>query len=306
MSLLPLAASTLARRQHGLITSDQLGDLGVSPYRRRRLLEAGTLDVVHDGVYRFVAVAGSFAQHCQAACLARPDVAISGPSAGRLLKLRRMPIGPVHVIVLTRSVQLEGVIVHRTNQLGADDVVVRDDGIRLLATPRLVFDLARFLDDDDLESVLEQVLDRRLTSVPALFAEARRLRRVGRNGSARFGRVLGRRPAWAKPQDSDLEVRLLRALRAEGVALIPQFELELTDGSIVHLDGGDPARRFGVEVDHHTWHGGRVATEYDKWRTRQLMRIGWQVPRISDAEIDRDLARVVSELVELHRARDVA
>jgi len=307
MSQLPAAAATLARRQHGLVTSEQFRQLDVSTYRRRRLLEADTIRVFHDGVYRFVAVAESFEQRCLAACLAIPDLAISGPSAGRLVKLRRMPVGPVHAMVLKRTVTLDGVIAHRTNRLDPEnDVVTRDDGIRILSTPRLVFDLARFLDDDDFESVIEQVLDRRLTSMPALFATARRLRRVGRDGSARFGRVVGRRPAWAKPKDSDHEVRLLRALHERGVELIPQLEVELTDGSVIHLDGGDPERRFGVEVDHYTWHGGRAVSDYDKWRTRQLMRVGWVVPRVPDSEIDQNLAKVVGELVEIHHGRSVA
>ena len=306
MSQLSSADAALARRQHGLVTTAQLTAHGVSPYRRRRLLEAGTLQLVHSGVYRFAAVPATFEQGCLAACLAVPALAISGPSAGRLLKLRRMPIGPVHAMIRSRSVELDGVVVHRTNALTDADVTCREDGIRTLSPARLVFDLARFLDDDDLESVIEQLLDRRLITVPDLFATSRRLRRIGRDGSVRFGRVLDRRPRWAKPMDSDYEVRLLRALRERGVELQPQLEVELADGSTIHVDGGDPVARFGVEVDHHTWHGGRAAGDYDKWRTRQLLRVGWVVPRIPDSEIDANLATVVNDLVEIHRGRKAA
>lgn len=307
MSLIPASLSAIASRQHGLVTAPQLAAGGISAYRRRRLLQSRLLVAVHEDVYRFAAVTPTFEQQCLAACLAVGDLAMSGPTAGRLLGLRRMPPGPVHAMVLVRTVQLRGVIVHRTNQLdAASDVVLREDGIRVLSNERLVFDLARFCDDHDFESVLEQMLDRRMVTVPQLFATGRRLRRMGRDGSARFGRVLEQRPAWAKPADSDLEVRLLRALRERGVDLQPQLEVELPNGSVIHLDGGDPERRFGVEVDHVTWHGGRVTGAYDKWRTRQLLRIGWAVPRIPDCEINDDLDGVVCDLVEIYARRAAA
>lgn len=307
MSHLPTAVLAGGRTQHGLVTTNQLTDAGVSDYRRRQLVATRMLIEVHRNVYRFAAAPDTFEQRCLAACLAVPDLVISGTSAGRLWGLRRMATGPVHAMVKLRALELGEVIVHRTNRLDrAVDISVRADGIRVLSIPRLVFDLARFLDDDDLESVLEQVLDRRLIDVLALFAASRRLRHVGRNGSARFGRVLGRRPAWTKPAQSDYEIRLLRALRRRGVQLEPQHLVHLPDGSPVHLDGGDPSRRFGVEVDHITWHGGRLVSDYDKWRDRQLTRIGWTVPRIPDSAIDRDLDRTVDELAEIYFSRAVA
>ncbi len=302
MAHIPSQCSSLARVQHGLITAAQLTGAGITPYRRRRLLEADVLAAVHAGIYRFVAAAVTLEQRCLAACLAVPDAAISGSTAGQLLKLRRMGNGPVHLMVHTRTVELDDAIVHRTNQLGPLDVTTRSDEIRVLTPARLAFDLARFLDDAEFESVIEQMLDRRIVRIPDLYAASRRLRRTGRNGSARFDRVIARRPTWAKPMGSDYEVRLLRSLREQGIELTPQLRVELSNGAVIHLDGGDHGRRFGVEVDHHTWHGGRVAGDYDKWRTRQLLRLGWVVPRIPDSEIDADLPRVVSELAEIYWA----
>ena len=219
-----------------------------------------------------------------------------------------MPPGPVHAMVNgSAALHLDGVVVHRTNALDMTlDVFTRPDGIRVLRVPRLVFDLARFLDDDHLESVMEQLLERQLVDVPALFATGRRLRRFGRDGSARFGRVLARRPAWTKPCQSGLEIELLNALRRAGVALQPQCPITLPDGSTIHVDGGDPVRRFGVEVDHVTWHGGRIESQYDKWRDRQVFRRGWLVPRVTDADVRLRLTETVAELVELYNARAAA
>jgi very-short-patch-repair endonuclease len=297
----------LARRQHGMIASEQLTALGVSPGRRRRLLGSGVFIRVHPAVFRFAAVPDTFEGRCAAACLADSTVVISGVTAGRLRRLRGMPDGPIHAMTVRRKLDLDGVVIHRTNQLHPDyDVEHRSDGIRLLKVPRLIFDLARFLDDVGLESVIEQVLHRNMTNVPRLFATGRRLSRMGRDGTTRFARVLGKRPRWMKPKQSDHEVRVLAALRAAGVELIAQQRVELLDGTVVHLDGGDPLRRFGVEVDHITWHGGRLAGQYDKWRDRQLHRVGWYAPRVTDEDLDGDFEGIIQELVELYHARDLA
>ena len=248
-----------------------------------------------------------FEQACLAACLALPDFVVSGPSAGRLLGLRRMPTGPVHVLGRRKNAALRDVVVHCTTVLPSGDWTTRDDGIRLLRPVRLAADLARFLDDHDLESVVEQLIDRGLVSVPALHACGRRLAGCGRDGIRRFARVLDTRPAWNKPKDSDLEVRLFRALdgprcgaRTAGARSISAA------GYGSYLDFADPTVRFGVEVDHVTWHGGRLAAQRDKWRDRQLMRIDWVVVRVTDEDLEHRFNSTVADLVEIHRRRRAA
>lgn len=307
MSSPPPNALALARRQHQVISIEQLTQSGVTTRNRKTLLHNSTLVEVHRGVYRFTTAPDTLESQCVAACLAVPGFMISGPTAGRLRRFRGMPLGPIHGITRGGAVHLDGVVVHRTNALDWErDVDLRPDGIRLLRLPRHVFDLARFLDDDGFESVVEQILDRRLTTIPAIFAAGRRLRKMGRDGSARFGRVLARRPAWAKPKDSDQEVKVLRELRRRGIELVPQFLVVLPDGSPAYLDGADPARKFGVEVDHVTWHGGRIKSQYDKWRDRQLSRIGWRVPRVTDEDVDRRFHATIQELVDIHVSCRVA
>ncbi len=218
-----------------------------------------------------------------------------------------MPTGPVHVLGQRQNAALRDVVVHRTTVLSSGDWTTRDDGIRLLRPVRLAADLARFLDDHDLESVIEQLIDRGLVSVPALYACGRRLAGCGRDGIRRFARVLDARPAWNRPKDSDLEVRLFRALAAHGVVLEPQVRSISAVGYGSPLDFADPTvRRFGVEVDHVTWHGGRLAAQRDKWRDRQLMRIDWVVVRVTDEDLQQRFNSTVADLVEIHRRRRAA
>ena len=72
---------------------------------------------------------------------------------------------------------------------------------------------------------------------------------------------------------------------------------------MIHFDVADPEIKWGLEIDHVTWHGGRFDAQYDKTRDRGALRIGWQVDRVTDQECRTDLATVVRELVELHALR---
>jgi very-short-patch-repair endonuclease len=304
----PLPAEVLgqARVQYGLVTRAQLDDAKVSTRHRTYLFDGRFLVPMHKGVYRLGSHDVGFEQACLGACLAVPELVVSGPSAGKLHKLRNMPTGSVHLLTSERTVRLSGVVTHLTTLLTPADWMTRDDGIRLLRPVRLAADLARFLDDHDLESAIEQMIDRGLVSVPALYACGRRLAERGRDGSRRFARVLDGRPAWNRPKDSDLEVRLFRALSEQGVVLEPQVSIDLGGGRSLRLDGADRTRRFGVEVDHVTWHGGRLAAQRDKWRDRQLMRMDWVVARVTDEDLEQRFGSTVAELVEIYRLRRVA
>jgi very-short-patch-repair endonuclease len=294
------------RVQQGVASLEQLAERGLGAAGRQGLVRDGVLRPLHRGVYATTAVDLSLGARCLAACLAAPELVICGKTAAHLLRLRKTSTTDVHGMVLQGHgpTRLDGVVVHRTTELDDErDVTTWSNGMRVLRPPRLCFDLAQSLDDLGLESVVEQMLDRGLCTIPELFDAGRRLKKAGRDGSARFARVLARRPAWAKPKDSDDEVRVLRALADRGIVLVPQFELELPNGSIIHLDGADPGRRFGVEVDHVTWHGGRVSSGYDKWRDRQTDRIGWNVSRVTDEDLALRWSPTISDLVEIWHSR---
>ena len=139
-----------------------------------------------------------------------------------------------------------------------------------------------------------------MCSLRTLVEVAQRLARPGRAGSARVIRVLGARPEFEAAADSHLEVRLLDALRAVGcTGFVRQPEVRLPSGQVIHPDLGIPELGFYVEVDHHTWHGGREAVDYDKARDRQLRLTGAVVERVTDQQINQSLPAVVGELLAL-------
>jgi hypothetical protein len=186
--------------------------------------------------------------------------------------------------------------------LDEEDLVQRDDGITLASPPRAWFDCARDVDDERFERLTEWVLDNH-TTLPTLWRTARRLQARGRPGLARVKRIMSKRADWQKPAGSGLELRVLRALEDRGVVLVRQYALHLSDGTTIHPDGADPTIRWALEIDHVTWHGGRLDAQYDKHRDRAARLVGWQVERVTDQELAENFDAVIDQLVALHHQR---
>jgi very-short-patch-repair endonuclease len=296
---IPRSLIAAARANFGLVTAADLVAHGVTSRRRARALGTGELVQIHAHVFRFASHPETFDQRCRAANLAAPSAALSGPTAGRLYGLRRAWSDDVHVLA-PHALALDRVVGHRSNMLSEEDIQQLGP-FRVLRPARLSCDLASFLDDADLESVIEQMLQRRLADLVTIRRLARTFITSGRNGAARLGRVLDGRPTWRRPAESDLELRLARALARRGLDLQTQVELTLDSGRVIRIDLGDPVSRFGVEVDHVTWHGGRLDVQQDKARDRDAMRLGWLIARVTDEDVDRRLDRTADELVAIAR-----
>ena len=295
----------LAARRHGALTRLELIEDGLSNNVIRRFVADGTLCRLHDGVYRSPLAPLTFELRCAAACLADPYVTVTGRAAARLWCFRHVPNvdHPILTAAHDRTPLSNGVVVRRTNRLLPEDIVHRDDAIRVTSPPRAWFDCARDLGDEPFEMLTEWVIDEH-ASVPTLWRTVRRLDQRGRPGLGLVKRVLSQRPAWQKPAGSGLEHRFLAALERAGLpVLVRQHPIVLRDGSVVHPDGALPDVKWAVEIDHVTWHGGRLDAQYDKSRDRKLRRIGWQVERVTDADLRDDQAGTVAEIVELYHLR---
>lgn len=301
----PRVLIAVARDQHGLLTVNDLRAQRFSGRARLEAVNSGLLVPVHRGIYRVGTHQVTFEQRCLAALLAAPDAVLSGPTAGRIWGLRKTMTDDVHLLA-RRAIQLDRVHPHRTDLLADGDRAVRN-GFRVLAPHRLLCDLAWHLDDAGLESVFEQMLERSMVTIPGARAAARRFGARGRPGSRRLGMMLDARPTWLRPVDSDLELRVWRRLVECGYELERQFTLITDDGRAIRFDLADPASRVAIEVDHVTWHGGRLDAQADKHRDRMVLRLGWQVCRVTDDDVTRRLASTVDELVGiLERQRSAA
>lgn len=297
MRPLPRAALTAARQQHGLLTAEDLKRCGYEGRARTQALAAGALVRIHRGVYRVGSHEATFEQRSKAALLAAPDAVLAGPTAGRYWNLRGIWTDDVHILA-RRAISLEGVHAHRTDLLRPSDISEKF-GVRLLGSARLLCDLARFVDATVLESILEQLLDRRVMTIATARHTARGFCRPGRPGSKEIAALLDGRPEWLKPVESDLELRVWRGLAKAGHVLERQVELEVGDGGIVRLDLASRECRVGIEVDHRAFHGGRLDVQGDKRRDRLLTALGWSVLRVTDEDVDRRFAPTIAELAHV-------
>jgi hypothetical protein len=304
MSGLTAAAADLAQRVYGVVSNDELEGCGVTRRQRERLVAQGLLLVLYRGVYRLRSAPETFEGRCRAICLAAPGAVITGRAAGRLWGLRLM--GRVDIIEVRAPhycnlLSDPRVRIRRCNIMETVDIVVRADGIRVVSPPRLAFDLAAILSPRDLESVVEQIIDRRWCSILMMYDMGRRLYHPARPGAIQFARVMASRPAWLKPVDSNLEMILYDALRAAGVrGMTRQHKITMPGGWDIHADVAVPTLRWAIPIDHVTWHGGRINAQRDKQNDRQAGMIGWRVDRVTDEDINERLDDTVGELLVIH------
>lgn len=290
---------------HGMATGAMLTNAGVGRRPRALAVEAGLLEVWYERVYRIVSSPVTVEARCAALCLGFRQGYVTGPTAGRLSGLRRMPPDDrVHFAVPHGSHigPFDGVQLRQSTKIERVQLITRGDGIRLAGPGRLAFDLAADLPALDHRSVVEQLLKERRTSMATLAKVGKDLAHPARPGSARFIATLTSR-APGGPAESHPEVAVADGLQRRGVPVELQAgELSVPGGGRVRFDMAVPMVRWAVEVDVHPEHVSLRGTSNDKRRDRWCHRIDWQVDRITELEL-LDPEAICDELADNYRLR---
>jgi hypothetical protein len=291
-------ANELAKRR-GVTTRSRLRTLGFTDRRVDGYVARGRLRAEGAGVLVDASAPRSFRLRCAVAC-ASTGGALCFPTAGRWWQFRKTPRSEaVHVVVPwdRRIAPRRGMVVHRSRHLPRADLIRCADGIVLTSPARTVVDAARTRPDDEVESMIEQGLERGHFTVMKVASVAQPF--TGTTAGRRVRQILGRRPSWLKPVRSDYELRLERAMLSRGFPrLVREHPVVLGPGDVVHPDFGLPDDRFYVEVDHSTWHSGRRDAAYDRRRDLKMRLAGNHVERVSDVAIDERLDETVDDLWE--------
>ncbi len=289
---------------HGMATATMLTIAGMSRRARERAVEAGLLEVIYERVFHIRSSPLTLEARCAGLCMAYPQGYITGPTAGRIARLRRMGNDDlIHFAVPHGSNigPLDGVRLRQTTRVAPNHISKRADGIRMASPLRLAFDLAADLDAVDLRSVVEQLLSERRFTVSGLAKIGRDLAHPARPGSAKFLAVLASRLPGG-PAESHPEVLIADGLQRRGVPVVLQVgHLEVPGVGRVRFDMAVPDARWAVEVDVHPDHLRFSATK-DKRRDRGCHRIDWQVDRVTELELS-DLEALCDELAEGYRLR---
>jgi len=203
------AAWALTRRQHAIISREQLIELGFTPKAIEHRIRIGRLHPKRRGVYAVGRPDLTRRGEWMAAVLScGPGAALSHSAAAALWGLRADD-GRIDVTLppgLTRKPP--GIVIHR-----AVREVTRRDWIPVTTPVCTLIDLAGSLDPDDLEAAINEA-DKRDVIDPETLRRALD-RRTGRHGVAKLRRVLDRRTFTLT--DSKLERRFLPLARRAGL-----------------------------------------------------------------------------------------
>ena len=270
----------VASRQGGTISRRQLLRLGLTATQIRDRVRSGRLRLIYRGVYAVGHDAIPVRGRLFAALLAAgPPAALSHRTAAALHKL--IPSMPPFVdltVTGRRAPRNRGDLTfHRATTLEA----TTKHGLPLTTVARTLQDLAATRPEPEVRKALNQALVHRLVS-PGDLAD-----RTG-PGSA----TLKRLARIAAPTRSGLERRFLAALRHSS---IPPPVKEHPIGRYV-ADFYWPAHRLVVETDGWTTHGGPIAFVDDRIRDAELAIRDVVVIRVSDEQVDHDLAATIGRL----------
>jgi very-short-patch-repair endonuclease len=290
------------RTHHGIASAVDLRRCGLSSPAVRTLVEAGNLTTVLKGVYRLPAVTLDEMARCAAVCAAHPELAISGPTAGRLWGLRRLPRDHrIHVLAPPAShpASARWVVPYRTAAVHPRDLVRRADGITVTSRARTALDLARFVPPTDLLSIIEQVIRDGDLDDDELRAVAVDWMSTQRPWIRRFLELLDGR-LYGGPAESHGETVLGDALAAAGlVGLVRQYRIDLPGYGPARFDLAVPSVRLAIEVDLHPTHSETAGRRRDASRDVAATQIGWAVERAVEADFDKGMSATTQRLLAL-------
>jgi very-short-patch-repair endonuclease len=278
--------------QHGVVTRAQLIGCGIGRDAIAHRIATRRLEVVHRGVYALSRELLSREGRWLAAVMAvGGDAALSHFSAAAHWRIRPGAGLPADVTSARRVRPRPAIRLHCL-PLAADEVV-EHAGIRVTTAARTVFDLAAFLPLAPLARALREAEFLRLADGPSLPELVDR--HAGRTGAPRARALLA--DAWFGARTrSGLEQRFLRLL--ERARLPPPAVNALVEvgGERFEVDCLWRRERLIVELDALASHGTRFAFEADRRRDRLLQLAGFDVFRVTDAQIERARAALVRDL----------
>jgi len=258
----------VAARQHGVVTTAQLLDAGISGEGMRRRVGAGRLHRLHRGVYAVGHRAVTFEGRCLAAVMALGESAVlSHRSAAELWGLMPRAVGPIHLTVPEGGRRKRaGLIIHRSRTLTPEQTAVKA-GVRLTDPARTLADLRLGLSDELHQRAARRALDLGLISRSEVGSDAALTR-------------------------SELERRFLRLCRRHR---LPRPIVNARIGPY-EVDFLWRESRLVVETDGFEYHGTRDAFERDRARDADLQARGYRVLRFTHRQLRQEPRTIAAPL----------
>jgi very-short-patch-repair endonuclease len=293
------AIAAIATGQLGLITRDQLVDLGMGRGAIEHGLERGRLTTIHRGVYAVAHLALAPLGRQLAAVLACGEAAfLSHHSAAAVWGFEPAADGETEVTVVGRDAarRRDGIRVHRIAAIDRRDVS-RHHNVPITSAVRTLLDIAPDLSDRELERVFDDGLMRRaFTRQAAIALLARSPHRPGGARVAKLARVRDRASTVTR---SEAEEHFLALIRRAGLS---EPEVNVRLGRYI-ADFLWRDQRLIVEVDGYAFHSSRRSFERDHERDLVLKAAGFDVLRFTRRQIVEEPGLVIARLAHALASR---
>jgi hypothetical protein len=290
----------LAARQHGVVSRKQLRAVGMSDEAISHAVRAGRLHRLFRGVYAVGFPASGERPRMVAAALACGDgTVVSHLSAAALLGLvDRAPVVIDVIAPAERGRKIDGIRAHAVPAPRREETGTIE-GIPCTSPARTLADVARTAGDRTLRSAFERAAARRMLELAAVEKSSRPHQRGGPDLRALIAEWRVAAPLASRAKlNSPLEAMVLPLLAKRGlpppranapVRLIPKW---------IEVDFLWSEERFVLEADSRDFHGTELAFERDRWRDRELMRVGFSTLRVTRLQAESE-AEAVAETIEL-------
>jgi predicted transcriptional regulator of viral defense system len=297
------ALARVAARQLGLFTTDQAIDAGLSEWAIRRNLRTGTWNRVR---HRVLSVGGSpvtWEQTVLAAVMATSSCAVaSHDTSAELWELPDLGSRTLEVTTDRPSwVRQPGVRSHRTTTFLREEHTVHR-GVPVTTVARTLVDLSARYSVAQLGAAADEAVRKGRLRLDALRRCAAELAPAPGRRMSRVHSVLGKRLPGYDPGESDLEMRVLRAVVGAGLPEPVQQHRVTLSGRRCRIDLAYPELKVAIEVDGWDYHRTRTAFDADRARENDLVAEGWRMLRFTSLSVPSEIARVVGALLaELSR-----
>lgn len=297
------ATATLATRQHGVVSRNQLRALGLSDDEITDRASSGFLQPLFRGTFAVGHRAIIRQGRLLAAVFACGEgTVLSHRSAAELLGLWDKQPPVVDVIPPSWSGRkIQGIRWHRVRLPQADEIEIRDR-IPCTTASRTLVDMAGTTGWSSMRRLVEQAAILRVLDID----EIDRILALGRRrGAPRLRTILAPWRNTTEPRPvvrSRLEARLLPLLIEEGLP-VPRSNVKLNiDGYRVEVDLLWEKQRLAIETDGEETHGTPMAFQRDRKRDQVLVAAGYRTARVTWDQARDEPTAVVNRISRMLKA----
>jgi predicted transcriptional regulator of viral defense system len=283
----------IAAAQGGVVTRAQAIQGGLTPSQIHNRVRGGRWIRITNGTYRVFAMDGSL-NLVRAAVASLPMAVASHFSASALHEICGVDTSAVSVMVHSQTTHdFPGVKVFRCHDLSTRHIITIG-GLPTTTVARTVVDLASLLRPRHLESIVDDAVAARRTTMTEIREVLESVARRGKPGVRSMRAILNDRLGESH-SPTVLERAGMNLLTEAGLT---EFATEFSIPWSPHrrFDVAFPKHKLAIEWDSRRWHLQAEAFDRDRARDREAIMRGWRVLRFTWDDVHRRQEAVIETI----------